>query len=209
MGRSNVIPVRQRSNEPACGPAALKHALAVLGKRKPLATLKEVCTVTRNGTSTKSMIAAVNKLGLSALVVKSSTLHHLHSALRYGPNNIRAVLVSYLYDIDENDRPHPDSGHWATVSGYLSSKSRIVLFDSYTGQKKSYPWEQFRSRWIDYDLKRRRVGPPAGRAGKRGRRFKIVRHWQPQLMMVVAKNASDLPRFSIATAKLFPANQTN
>src|SRR3990167_1590022 len=142
MGRTNVLPMYQPTDDPACGPSALKHALAVLGKRKSLETLKEICRVTRNGTSTKSMIRAVNKLGLSALVVKSATLHHLHSALHYGPNNVRAVMVSYLYDND------PDSGHWATVSGYLSSKSRIVLFDSYSGQKKSYPWNDFRQRWI-------------------------------------------------------------
>lgn len=189
MGRSSVVPIYQSSDEPACGPAALKHALAVLGKRKSLERLKEICKVTRNGTSTKNMVAATKKLGLSALVVKSATLHHLHSALRYGPQNVRAVLVSYLYDKDK------DSGHWATVSGYLSSKSRIVLFDSYSGQKKSYPWEQFRSRWIDYDLKRRRVG-------KRGK-FKIVRHWQPQLMMVVAEHTEALPRFRIHTARLY------
>lgn len=187
MGRSHVTPIYQPSDEPGCGPAALKHALAVLGKRKSLDRLKELCKVTRNGTSTKNMVAATKKLGLSTLVVKSATLHHLHSALRYSPQNVRAVLVTYLYEKDE------DSGHWATVSSYLSSKSRIVLFDSYSGQKKSYRWGEFRHRWIDYDLKRRRVG----------RRYKIVRHWQRQLMMVVAKNPDHLPRFSISSARLY------
>lgn len=187
MGRKSVTPICQPSDEPGCGPAALKHALAVLGKRKSFDSLRELCRVTRNGTSTKNMITAVKKLGLSTLVVEQATLHHLHSALHYGPNNVRAVLVSYLYESNK------DSGHWATVSSYLSSKSRIVLFDSYSGQKKSYPWEDFRRRWIDYDFKRRRVG----------RGFKIVRHWQPQLMMVVAKEANHLPRFSISSSRLF------
>lgn len=187
MGRKSVTPIYQPSDEPGCGPAALKHALAVLGKRKSFDSLRELCRVTRNGTSTKNMITAVKKLGLSTLVVEQATLHHLHSALHYGPNNVRAVLVSYLYETDK------DSGHWATVSSYLSSKSRIVLFDSYSGQKKSYPWQEFRTRWIDYDFKRRRVG----------RGFKIVRHWQPQLMMVVAKEANHLPRFSISSSRLF------
>jgi len=187
----------QPTDDPACGPSALKHALAVLGKRKSLETLKEICRVTRNGTSTKSMIRAVNKLGLSALVVKSATLHHLHSALHYGPNNVRAVMVSYLYDLDENKKPISDSGHWATVSGYLSSKSRIVLFDSTKGQKISYPWGQFRRRWNDYDLKRRRAG----------RRYKIVRHWQPQLMMIVAKNVDHLPRFRTSFARLYETSR--
>ncbi|MBI3385754.1 hypothetical protein HY031_01570 [Candidatus Gottesmanbacteria bacterium] len=199
MGRTKVTPMYQPGDDPACGAAALKHALAILGKRKSLKSLKEVCKITRNGTSTTSMIHAINRLGLSTVVIKSATLHHLHSALRYRSNNVRAVIVSYLYDVDENEKPQPDSGHWATVSSYLSSKSRIVLFDSIKGQKKSYLWQEFRNRWVDYDLKRRKVG-------KRGNRYKIVRHWQPQLMMIVAKETENLPQFSIGTAKTYPAN---
>lgn len=193
MGRSHVAPIYQPGSDPACGAAALKHALAILGKRKSLTSLKHVCKITRNGTSTTSMIKAIRKLGLSSVVVKSSTLHHLHSALHYNQNNVRAVLVSYLYDNDEKGSPNPDSGHWATVSSFLASKSRIVLFDSYTGQKKSYLWEDFRARWKDYDLKRRRVG----------RSYKIVRHWQPQLMMVVTKKPDALPHFRTNTARLY------
>lgn len=191
--------MRQRSNDPACGPAALRHALAVLGKRTTFTDLQELCAVTRNGTSTKNMIRAVCKLGLSALVVRRATLKHLQSALRYSPQKTRAVVVSYLYDLDDHKDPNPESGHWATVSGYLASKSRIVLFDSIKGQKKSYEWNKFRERWTDYDYKKRKIG-------KRGKRFKIVRHWQPQLMMIVAKEARNLPQFSIGTAKVYPTN---
>ncbi len=198
MGRSKVLPIYQTSSEPACGPVALKTALKILGKRKSLDELKELCQVTRNGTSTKNMIRAAKRLGLPALTLENATLRHLQSALRYRPERQRAVLVSYLYDCDDNDKPHPDSGHWAVVSSYLASKGRVVILDSYSGQKKSYAWSEFRTRWTDYDLKRKRVG-------KRGR-FKIVRRWQPQLMMVVAREACNLPQFSIGTAKVYPAN---
>lgn len=195
MGRSHVIPIQQPNNT-TCGPAALQLGLRVLGMRRSLTTLIALCRTNRNGTSTKHMIRAVNKLGLSALVVEYATLHHLQSALHYPSKQVRAVLVSYLYDLDEKDRPHPDSGHWAAVASYLSSKSRIVLLDSATGRKKSYPWSEFRSRWMDYDLKRKKVG-------KRGRRFRLVRRWQQQLMMVIARKPKYLPKFKIATAKLF------
>ena len=143
------------------------------------------------------MIAAVNKLGFSVLAVEYATLHHLQSALRYPPNQPRAVLVSYLYDLDEKDRPHPESGHWAVVSSYSARKSRIILLDSSTAKKKSYQWEEFRDRWMDYDLKRQRVG-------KRGRKFKLVRRWQQQLLLVIAQKESHLPKFKISTAKTFP-----
>jgi len=195
MGRAHATPIQQ-PDATTCGPAALKIALEILGKRKSLKYLMELCKTTRNGTSTKNMIAAVNKLGFSVLLVEYATLHHLQSVLRYSPNQIRAVLVSYLYEKDEKDRPHPDSGHWAVVSSFLPSKSRIVLFDSASGQKKSYDWADFRARWMDYDLKRKRIG-------KRGRHFQLIRKWQQQLIMVIARDQENLPKFSISTAKVF------
>lgn len=198
MGRSHAIPIQQ-PDDTTCGPAALKLALTILGKRRSLSSLIALCKTTRNGTSTKNMITAVNKLGLPVLIVEYATLHHLQSVLKYSPNEPRAVLVSYLYDLDEKDEPHPESGHWAVVSSYSARNSRIVLLDSASGKKKSYPWKEFRDRWMDYDLKRRKI--------KKGKKeFKLVRRWQEQLMMVIAKEDSVLPKFKIATAKLFLPN---
>lgn len=198
MGRSHAIPIQQ-PDDTTCGPAALKLALTILGKRRSLSSLIALCKTTRNGTSTKNMITAVNKLGLPALVVEYATLHHLQSVLKYSPNEPRAVLVSYLYDLDEKDEPHPESGHWAVVSSYSARNSRIVLLDSASGKKKSYVWKEFRDRWMDYDLKRRKI--------KKGKKeFKLVRRWQEQLMMVIAKDEKNLPKFTIQTAKLFPAS---
>ncbi len=195
MGRTHVTPIQQ-PDDTTCGPSALKSALAILGKRKSLATLIELCKTNRNGTSTKNMIAAINKLGFPVLVVEYATLHHLQSALRYSPNAPRAVLVSYLYDLDEKDAPHPESGHWAVVTSYSARNSRIILLDSATGKKKSYPWKEFRDRWMDYDLKRRKI--------KKGKKeFKLIRRWQEQLMMVIAKDEKNLPKFKTTTAKLF------
>lgn len=198
MGRSHVSAIRQPDDQ-TCGPAALKIALAVLGKRRSLKTLINLCKTNRNGTSTRNLITAINKLGFSALAVEYATLHHLQSALRYPPNQMRAVLVSYLYDLDEKDRPHIDSGHWAVVSSYSSRSSRIILLDSSTGKKKSYPWISFRDRWMDFDLKRKLLH-------RRGRRFQLVRRWQQQMMIVIAKDQENLPKFKINTAKLFEVN---
>ncbi|MBI3559640.1 C39 family peptidase [Candidatus Gottesmanbacteria bacterium] len=198
MGRSHITPIQQ-PNDLTCGPSALKSALEILGIRKSLASLTQLCKTNRNGTSTKNIVAAINKLGFPALVVEYATLHHLQSVLKYAPNQPRAVLVSYLYDLDEKDRPHPDSGHWAVVSSYSARNSRIVLLDSASSKKKSYPWKEFRDRWMDYDLKRKKLKA-------RGKKFRLVRRWQQQLMMVIAKDENNLPEFTIATAKLFPAS---
>lgn len=192
MGRSHVQPIQQPDDN-TCGPASLKQALAILGKRYPLRTLLKLCKTNRNGTSTKHLINAINKLGYFVLVVEYATLHHLQSALKYKPNKVRATMVTYLYDLDEKDRPHPDSGHWAVVSSYAASKSRIVLLDSATGRKKSYNWQDFRSRWMDYDLKRKR----------KKRSFVLVKRWQQQLLMIIAKDAASLPKYTIETTRLF------
>ena len=195
MGRSHITPFQQ-PDDTTCGPSALKSALAILGKRRSLASLIDLCKTNRNGTTTKNIVAAVNKLRFPVLIVEYATLHHLQSALKYSPNAPRAVLVSYLYDLDEKDVPHPDSGHWAVVSGYSARNSRIVLLDSASGKKKSYPWKEFRDRWMDYDLKRKKI--------KKGRKeFKLVRRWQEQLLMVIANDEKNLPKFKISTAKLF------
>lgn len=195
MGRSHVKTIQQ-PDDTTCGPTALKHALAIFGKRKSLSSLMELCGTNRNGTSTKNMIRAATKLGYSVLAVEYATLSHLQSALRYNPSRIRAVLVSYLYDLDEKDHPHPDSGHWATVSSFSSSKNRIYLFDSASAQKKSYAWSDFRARWMDFDLKRKKISA-------RSKHFRLVRNWQQQLMLIIAQDAKDLPKFRIGSSKIF------
>lgn len=197
MGRSKVITQRQ-PDDVTCGPTALKHALSALGKRYSVETLVDICKTNRNGTSTKNMIRAVQKLGLATLTVEYATLHHLQSALRNSQHATRAILVTYLYDKQaEKNIPHPDSGHWAMVSAYSASKSRIILLDSNTGKKKSYGWADFRQRWMDYDLARVRVHTPTS-----GKKFRLVKKWQRQLMVVIAREPKHLPKFSIETARV-------
>jgi ABC-type bacteriocin/lantibiotic exporter with double-glycine peptidase domain len=199
MGRTHVAPIQQ-PDDTTCGPSALKLAFEILGKHKSLSSLITLCKTNKNGTSTKKMIAASNKLGYAVEVIQYATLHHLQSALRYPSNNVRAVLVSYLYDVDTKDRPHPDSGHWAVVSSYAASKSRIVLLDSASGKKKSYAWADFRRRWMDYDLKRRKIT-------KRGHKFHLIKSWQQQLLVVIAQNVESLPCFRSDASEIFtPSN---
>lgn len=195
MGRSHIKPIMQ-PDDTTCGPASLKHALTVLGMRASMKRLIALCKTGRNGTSTKHIIEASNKLGLSVLLVEYATLHHLQSALKHRPNEHRAVLVSYLYDLDDKAEPQPESGHWAVVASYLSSTSRIVLLDSASGKRKSYAWNDFRMRWWDYDLKRKRLK-------KNEPKFRLVKKWQPQLMIVVARDPESLPYFRTQTARVF------
>lgn len=191
MGRNNVSPIKQ-PDDVTCGPSALKLALSSLGKRASLSTLIELCQTNKNGTSTKNLVRAINKLGLPALLVKKATLSHLQNALRYPSNQPRAVVVDYLYDRDQNGKLLPHSGHWAMVRSFQPSKSRIVLLDSGTGKTKSYAWSDFRGRWLDFDLKRKRTG----------KKYKMMREWQRQMMIVVSREINHLPRFKSARVYL-------
>lgn len=197
MGRTKIKPIQQ-PDDTTCGPVSLKHAIKILGKRVSLKRLIEMCKTTSNGTSTTNMIHTANKLGLSVLIVEYATLHHLKSALKYRSKELRAVLVSYLYDLDDDDAhtPHPESGHWAVVSSFRSANGRIVVLDSNTGSRKSYAWSDFRQRWWDYDLRRKKLK-------KRGRRFQLIKKWQPQLMLVIANDPESLPYFRTPYARVY------
>ena len=193
MGR-NKAKSHLQPNDTTCGPTALKIAFEVLGQRQSLKRLIDLCKPTRNGTYYGRVITAANKLGLSVLAIEWATLRHIQSALKYKAGQPRAVIVNYLYDLKDNGQPDEDSGHFATVSSYSSSRGRIVLFDPATGKKKSYPWLEFLKRWYEFDFKRRRHGH---------RSFRLVKKWSTQVMLILAKDPKHLPKFKISTAKLF------
>lgn len=193
MTRSRMNPIRQ-PDENSCGPASLKLALAMLGKRVSVRNMMHLCNTNKNGTTTNNMIRAIKKLGISALVLEKTTLRHLLSSLRNDSMQKRAVLVSYLYSTDKNNRPNPDSGHWAVVSSYKPATGRIVLLDSYTGRKTSYNWLEFRRRWIDQTLKRRRISLYRSK-------YRMIQKQERQLMIVMATYPTHLPKFSSSSAR--------
>lgn len=199
MGRTHVSPIVQNS-EVDCGPASIKHVLAIFRKRKSLATLNALCKTTRNGTSTSNMIRALSKLGFAVLSMQNATLRHLIGSLRYPPANPRAVIVSYLYTSNAQDIDWKDSGHWATVSSYSASNGKIVLFDSYTGRKKSYRWSEFKELWKDYDLVRK-VDSSNGQ-------YTTRKKWQYRLLLVIARDASSLPAFTQRGVQVFMSDSS-
>ncbi len=197
MGRTKINAILQ-PDEQSCGPVSLKHALEILGKRKSVSSLTKLCKTSRNGTATKNMIKALNGLGYSVLAVERATLRHLISSLRYQPNKPRAVIVDYLYTLENTDEePWWESGHWATVSSFSASNSKIVLFDGYSGTKKSYHWQDFRKRWVDYDLMKKKVSP-------RSKKFKSFRRWRKQLLLVVSASPKHLPKFRFSSTAVYP-----
>jgi len=194
MSRSKAKPHFQ-PNDYSCGPAALKTALDIIGRRISLANLTRICrTTVKNGTSVKNLINAINRLGYPVLAIEWATLRHLQSALKTLSDQPRAVIVNYQ-EIDAGDRIG-ESGHYATVAGFSARESRIILLDSATQQKKSYKWTKFIDLWYDYDYRRIK-------SGHRPRQFKLARKYYNRLMLVVAKKPQDLPKFTISSTKLF------
>lgn len=200
MGRTHVNTIKQPTDA-TCGPATIKHALAIFGKRRSVPYLAKLCKTSRNGTTTKNMIKALNSLGLSVLSVKHATLHHIMSSLKYSPNKQRAVIVDYLYDTepDSPDEPVWDSGHWAAVSSFSARSSKIIMFDSLTGKKKSYNWCDFRDRWKGYDLVKKKKSAHS-------KKYRFVRRWEKQALLVVSPDMESLPKFQNANARVFPTS---
>ena len=197
MGRSHITPIHQ-PDDTTCGPSALKTAMEIFGKHKSLDTLIDLCKTNSSGTTTPNLIAAANKLGYSVLAVEYATLHHLQ-----GRSNIRPT--------GQGQRSLPISMIWTkrtSPSGFRTLGSGIFIFRAqkphrafgqHHRQKKSYQWEAFRERWMDFDLKRKKIK-------KRGKKYKMIRRWQQQPLIILAKVPSDLPKFKISTAKYFPSN---
>ena len=194
MGRTSVKVITQK-DDVSCGPASLKHAMEIFGFRKSVTYLQSLCNTTKNGTSTANMIRAIRRLGYAVLTVEYATLTHLTSALKHTPRKPRALIVSYLYGEDD-EISTVESGHWATVSSYNARDGKIVLFDSYSGTKKSYVWKFFRTLWKDYDRVRKPIF-------KLKRQIRIVRKWQHKLLLVVAKDVQDLPKFRSPYTKIY------
>ena len=192
MSRSKAKPYPQ-PDENSCGPASLKTALEILGIRKSFSTLSRLCGVTKQGTSVKKLIRVANRLGVSVLAVEWATLRHLQSALKSISSQPRAVIVDYLY-LDK--QPYEETGHYAVVATYSARNGRILIFDSYSETKKSYSWHDFLDRWYDYDYRRIKTSR---------RRYTRSRKWHNRLLLVLARNPDHLPRFTIRTAKLYPA----
>lgn len=193
MGRSKTKPYPQPDDK-TCGPVSLKTALAILGKRKSLTDLIPLCRTNKNGTSVKNLIGAINQLGYPVLAVEWATLRHLQSALKSNPGEPRAAIVNYQ-EIDAADEKD-ESGHYAAVAKFSARDSRIVLFDSFSAQKKSYKWTDFIDLWYDYDYRRIHKSHPKNS-------FKLGRKFYNRLLLIIAQKAQDLPRFSASTAKLF------
>jgi ABC-type bacteriocin/lantibiotic exporter with double-glycine peptidase domain len=194
MSRSKTKPVKQ-PNGVTCGPASLKTALKIFDKKISLSKLINLCKTSRQGTSTDKLLSTIKKLGLSALFIKGATLKHINKTLYTSKPKVLVSLVNYLYDDDKNGNPDPESGHWAAVASFSQLKRKIVLFDSYTGKRKSYNWPEFRLRWYDYKLKKRTTDKQSGK-------YKFIHKWDNQPLIIVGLHPSHLPKFAYNSQKI-------
>jgi ABC-type bacteriocin/lantibiotic exporter with double-glycine peptidase domain len=195
MRKSKVKPVKQ-PDEVTCGPSSLSVALKIMGKRVPLQRLITLCKTTAGGTSTDGIVRAVKRLGLTAASVQNASRRHIIASLARNQSIARATIIGYFYDMERPKKLDLSSGHWATVASFSPTQNRIVLYDSYTGKRISYHWNDFRRRWIDFTLKRRYLG-------KGKRKYRMVKKWLPGPMLVIAPNRKHLPGFSPDLVKVY------
>ncbi len=178
----------------SCGPASLKTALEILDKKYTLNELITACSTNRrHGTSVINLIKGINSLGYPVLAIEWATLRHLQSALKPIVDTPRAVIMNYQEYAPTVEK---ENGHYATVAKFSSRTSRIFLFDTNVGGKKSYKWTDFIDIWWDFDYRRIKNSV-------RNRKFKLARKYYNRLMIIIAKKVEDLPVFKTPSAKLF------
>ncbi len=195
MVRSKLTPIFQ-PNDFTCGPASVKIAAKILGRKISFKTASLLCRTDHTGTSTDNLIQALRNLGFYALYLEEANLKHVQAGLRSTSSRPKAVIVSYLYDHLAPGSPDENSGHFAVVSSYSSRNGRIHLFDSYTGKKTSTAWLKFIRTWYEIGLRRRRII-------KGSRKYRMIRAKTKGILILIAREKDQLPKFRTAKVHLY------
>ncbi len=132
-----------QSNRWQCGPFALKHALAIVGRFVDEESLTKAARTTKEGTDEKMLRRAAERFDCRLLEVRRFTepaaFKALTSALALG----RACMICIN-----------QWGHWVTIVGFDAKSERFVVIDSEKNPVVRIPaWSELKRRWVynEYD----------------------------------------------------------
>jgi hypothetical protein len=132
-----------QSNRWQCGPFALKHALAIVGRFVDEGSLTKAARTTKEGTDEKMLRRAAERFDCRLLEVRRFTepaaFKALTSALALG----RACMICIN-----------QWGHWVTIVGFDAKSERFVVIDSEKNPVVRIPaWSELKRRWVynEYD----------------------------------------------------------
>jgi hypothetical protein len=126
-----------------CGPFALKHALAILGRFVDEDALAKAAKTTPDGTDEKMLARAAKWCDCKLLEVR-----------RFDENSAFRNLTKHLLKGTPCLICINQWGHWVTIVGYSAKTQRFVLLDSEKDPVVRIPsWAELKRRWAynEYD----------------------------------------------------------
>ncbi len=126
-----------------CGPFALKHALAILGRFVDENALSKAAKTTRGGTDERMLTRAAKHFDCNLVEVRKFDEDSAYNALtRDLDKGIPCLICINQW------------GHWVTIVGYDPKTFRFVLLDSEKDPVVRIPaWSELKRRWVynEYD----------------------------------------------------------
>jgi hypothetical protein len=133
-----------QSNKWQCGPFALKHAFAVLGRFVDEKELAKRAKTTRSGTDEKMLTRAAKAFHGNLVEIR-----------KFDEDSAFKALMSYLKKGIPCLACINQWGHWVTLISYDQRSRRFVMIDSGKDPVVRMPlWSDFKRRWVYNDKDR-------------------------------------------------------
>lgn len=134
-----------QSNKWLCGPFALKHALAILGRFVDEQELSKKAKTTRSGTDEKMLMRAAKSYNADVQEIRKLDEDTAYYALAaYLKRGIPCLICINQW------------GHWVTVVSHDPKTDRFVVIDSEKDPVVRVPsWTELKRRWVYHDEDRK------------------------------------------------------
>jgi hypothetical protein len=132
-----------QSNKWQCGPFALKHALAIVGRFVDEDALTKVARTTKDGTDERMLTRAASHSECELIEIRKHDEDAAHRALTTALGKGKPCLICIN-----------QWGHWVTIVGHDSRRQRFVVIDSEKNPVVRIPaWSELKRRWVynEYD----------------------------------------------------------
>ncbi|HWF45281.1 MAG TPA: C39 family peptidase [Candidatus Kapabacteria bacterium] len=132
-----------QSNKWQCGPFALKHALAIVGRFVDEDALTKVARTTKDGTDERMLTRAATHSECELIELRKHDEDTAYRALNAALAKGKPCLICIN-----------QWGHWVTIVGHDSRSQRFVVIDSEKDPVVRIPaWSELKRRWVynEYD----------------------------------------------------------
>jgi hypothetical protein len=127
-----------------CGPFALKHALAIVGRFVDERTITRAAHTTRGGTDERMLRRAAKRFNVKLIEIKRFNEDTAYNALtKYLEMGLPVLICINQW------------AHWVTIVGYNARSKRFVVLDSEKDPVVRLPtWTELKRRWAYNDYLR-------------------------------------------------------